>query len=90
MVKKVGWLVVSLVAAVSFAGAVGAINPQEKVNALWLVTAAACFYAVIYRFYASFLAAREVLSPRAFAGAILILAGILTVELKPMRFLSHP
>jgi carbon starvation protein len=58
MLKKLGWLFVSLVAAVSFAGAVGVVNPGEKVNALWLVTAAGCFYAVIYRFYASFLAAR--------------------------------
>jgi drug/metabolite transporter (DMT)-like permease len=44
----------------------------------------------VFAWVTSFLAAREVLSPRAAAGAILILAGILTVELKPMRFLSHP
>lgn len=56
--KKLVWLLVSLVAAISFAGAAGVINPGEKVNALWLVTAAGCFYAVIYRFYASFLAAK--------------------------------
>ncbi|KAF0219331.1 MAG: carbon starvation [Geobacteraceae bacterium] len=58
MMKKLVWLLVSLVAAISFAGAAGVINPGEKVNALWLVTAAGCFYAVIYRFYASFLAAK--------------------------------
>lgn len=34
------------------------VNPAEKVNALWLVTAAACFYMVAYRFYGAFLAAR--------------------------------
>jgi drug/metabolite transporter (DMT)-like permease len=44
----------------------------------------------VFAWVTSFLAAREVLCPRAAVGAILILAGILTVELKPMRFLSHP
>jgi drug/metabolite transporter (DMT)-like permease len=44
----------------------------------------------VFAWVTSFLVAREVLSPRAALGAILILAGILTVELKPMRFLSHP
>ncbi len=58
MLKKVFWLVVSLVAAVSLAVVTGLINPQEKVNALWLVVAAGCFYAVTYRYYAAFLAAK--------------------------------
>ncbi len=44
----------------------------------------------VFAWATSFLVAGEVLSPRAAAGAVLILAGILTVELKPMRFLSHP
>ncbi len=44
----------------------------------------------VFAWVTSFLAAGEVLSARAALGAILILAGILTVELKPMRFLSHP
>src|SRR3989339_485949 len=34
------------------------INPAEKINALWLVVAAACFYAIAYRFYATFIAAK--------------------------------
>lgn len=58
MLKKLVWLLVSLVAAISLAGAAGVINPGEKVNALWLVTAAGCFYAVMYRFYGAFLAAK--------------------------------
>ncbi len=58
MLKKAFWLVVSLVAAVSLAVVTGLINPQEKVNALWLVVAAGCFYAVTYRYYAAFLAAK--------------------------------
>ena len=35
-----------------------AINRGEHVSSLWLVAAAACTYAVAYRFYASFIAAR--------------------------------
>ncbi|HUI91926.1 MAG TPA: carbon starvation CstA family protein [Chitinivibrionales bacterium] len=57
-VKIVLWTVVSLIAAVSFAVVVGLVNPAEKVNALWIVTAAACFFAVTYRFYSSFIAAK--------------------------------
>src|SRR3990170_4890996 len=34
------------------------INPSEKVNALWLVVAAACFFVISYRLYGSFLTAR--------------------------------
>lgn len=56
--KKVFWLIISFIAALSLAVVAGIINPGEKVNALWIVTAAACFYAISYRFYASFLAAR--------------------------------
>lgn len=58
MLAKIGWFMVSVVAAVSLAIVAGILNPQEKVNALWLVTAAGCFYLVAYRFYASFLAAK--------------------------------
>lgn len=58
MLAKGVWLVVSLVAACSLAVVAGVVNPGEKVNALWLVTAAACFYMVAYRFYGAFLAAR--------------------------------
>lgn len=35
-----------------------AIRPAEKVNALWLVIAAACFFIIAYRLYGSFLAAK--------------------------------
>jgi carbon starvation protein len=37
---------------------VGIINPSEKINALWLIVAAGCFYVITYRFYGSFLAAK--------------------------------
>jgi carbon starvation protein len=36
----------------------GLLNPEEKVNGLWLVVAASCFYILAYRFYGRFLARR--------------------------------
>lgn len=58
MIKKIFWAGVSLLAALSLAVIVGIVHPQEKVNALWLVTAAACIYLISYRFYSAFLAAK--------------------------------
>jgi carbon starvation protein len=58
MLKKIIWIIISLIAAVSLSVVVGIFNPSEKINALWLVVAAACFYVITYRFYASFLAAK--------------------------------
>lgn len=58
MFKKIIWIFISLLAAFSIAVVVGVVRPEEKVNALWIVTAAACFYAIAYRFYSSFLAAK--------------------------------
>ena len=56
--KKIIWIIVSLIAGVSISVVTGIVNPAEKVNALWVVTAAGCFYAITYRLYASFLAAK--------------------------------
>ncbi len=58
MFKKTLWTIISLIAAFSLSVVVGIINPSEKINALWLVVAAGCFYVVTYRFYGSFLAAK--------------------------------
>lgn len=58
MWKKLLWMVVSFAGAVSLAIVTGIVSPQEKINALWIVVAAGCLYAVSYRFYASFLAAK--------------------------------
>jgi len=58
MFKKIVWIITAGVAAISLAMAAGIVNPGEKVNALWLVTAAGCFYAITYRFYGAFLAAK--------------------------------
>ncbi|HUI67496.1 MAG TPA: carbon starvation CstA family protein [Nitrospirota bacterium] len=57
-VKKMMWILISLIAGVSISIVTGIVNPAEKVNALWIITAAGCFYAITYRFYASFLAAK--------------------------------
>jgi carbon starvation protein len=56
--SKILWIVVSLVAAASLAVVVRIVNPAEKVNALWLVVAAGCFYVISYRFYAAFITSK--------------------------------
>ena len=50
------WGAVAVLAAVCLAGI--AINRGEPVNSMWMVVGAACTYAVGYRFYAKFIAAR--------------------------------
>ena len=56
LLRVVVWIAVALLGA----GALGAIalTRGEPVNAIWFVLAAACTYAVAYRFYSAFLAAR--------------------------------
>ncbi len=55
---KLAWGAVALLCAVAFGFVAGLVRPEEKVNALWLVVAASCFYALAYRFYGRFLAHR--------------------------------
>jgi carbon starvation protein len=55
---KILWALVALAAAWAVGMVVGVLHPAEKVNALWMVVAAACFYALAYRFYATFLATK--------------------------------
>ena len=54
------WALVAVLCAVAFGFVTGAFNPGEKVNGLWLVVAAACFYVLAFRFYGRFLARRVV------------------------------
>src|SRR4249919_931499 len=49
------WLAVALLGALALATI--ALHRGEKINALWLVVAAICVYAVGYRFYSKFIAA---------------------------------
>ena len=50
------WIAISALGAASFAWL--ALSRGESVNAAWLLTAALCTYAVGYRFYSKFLAAK--------------------------------
>ena len=50
------WAGVAVLCAVAFGHVTGVLNPDEKVNGLWLVVAASCFYVLAYRFYGRFLA----------------------------------
>jgi carbon starvation protein len=52
------WIFLSILFSFSFAVVTGIFNPQEKVNAIWLITAAGCFYILAYRFYGAFLASK--------------------------------
>jgi carbon starvation protein len=56
MVKILGWAVVALLGAVAV-GTV-AVHRGEPINALWLVVAATCCYALGYRFYSKFIAVK--------------------------------
>ena len=59
MQKNIGfitWVLVGLFG--TFALSTIALNRGESINALWLITAAVCIYAIAYRFYASWIAAK--------------------------------
>jgi carbon starvation protein len=56
IIRNLAWILVSILGA--FCLAVIAINRGESVNSFWLVVASACAYAVGFRFYAKFIAAR--------------------------------
>ncbi|MBI5918818.1 MAG: carbon starvation protein A [Nitrosomonadales bacterium] len=50
------WIAVAVLGASALGGI--ALNRGESVNALWFITAALCVYALAYRFYAAWIAAR--------------------------------
>jgi carbon starvation protein len=54
--STVGWIAVALLGAGALGGI--ALNRGESVNSLWLIVAALCVYALGYRFYSAFIAAR--------------------------------
>jgi carbon starvation protein len=56
MLRAVAWTAVALAGA--WAVGVLALVRGETVNAIWFVVAAVCVYAIAYRFYGAFLAAR--------------------------------
>jgi carbon starvation protein len=53
---KILWAIIAAIGAASLG--VVALSRGETVNALWLVVAAICVYAIAYRFYSKFLANR--------------------------------
>jgi carbon starvation protein len=56
LLPVLAWALVSLLAGIALA--VVAVHRGEPINALWLVMGAACCYALGYRFYSKFLAAK--------------------------------
>ena len=62
-IQSVTWIGVSLLGATAFATI--ALTRGESINAMWLVIAALCTYAIGYRFYSGFIAAKALaLDPR--------------------------
>jgi carbon starvation protein len=55
-IKKLVWVLVAILGTGAFS--VIALSRGESINALWLITAAVCIYAIAYRFYAAWIAAR--------------------------------
>ncbi len=58
--KALVWVLTATACAVAFGFVAGIVNPGERVNGLWLVVAAACFYVLAFRFYGRWLARRVV------------------------------
>ena len=60
VLKLVLWGFLAVLGSVALAFVVGFVNPQEKVNGLWLVVAAACIYVLTFRFYGRWISRRVV------------------------------
>ena len=58
--KLVLWGFLAVLGSVALAFVVGPVNPNEKVNGLWLVVAAACIYVLAFRFYGRWISRRVV------------------------------
>jgi carbon starvation protein len=53
MLKKLFWFGVALLGAFAFAGI--ALNRGETINAMWIIVASVCVYAIGYRFYSKWI-----------------------------------
>jgi len=58
VIGSILWILVAACFVIAFAMVTRVFYPEEKINALWLVVAAGCFFAFAYRFYGAFLAAK--------------------------------
>jgi carbon starvation protein len=56
ILQRVAWLGVAILGASAVGGI--ALHRGETINALWLIVAAACIYALAYRFYSAWIAAK--------------------------------
>jgi carbon starvation protein len=56
LLRSLIWLVVMILGALAVA--IIALHRGEQINAMWLVVAACCTYAMAYRFYSKFIAAK--------------------------------
>ena len=54
--QRIAWSLVAVLGAAAVGGI--ALNRGESINAIWFVAAAACVYALAYRFYSAWIAAR--------------------------------
>jgi carbon starvation protein len=60
LVSSLIWALLAVLGAIALAFVTGIMSPQEQVNGLWLVVAAACIYVLAFRFYARWIAQRVV------------------------------
>ena len=60
VLRLILWAFLAVLGAVALAFVTGLVNPDEKVNGLWLVVAAGCIYVLAYRFYGRWLARQVV------------------------------
>lgn len=56
LLKNLLWIGTAILGAAAIGGI--AMNRGESINAVWFITAAVCVYAIAYRFYAAWIAAR--------------------------------
>ncbi|MEN6628581.1 MAG: carbon starvation CstA family protein [Sulfuricella sp.] len=56
ILSRIGWLLVAVLGAAAVGGV--ALNRGESINALWFIAAAVCVYALAYRFYSAWIAAK--------------------------------
>src|SRR5512142_647109 len=56
LMKEFTWIIVAITGASALGGI--ALNRGESVNALWFIVAALCVYAIGYRFYSAWIAAK--------------------------------
>ena len=58
--KLVLWGFLAILGSVALSFVTGLVHPQEKVNGLWLVVAAACIYVLVFRCYGRWISQRVV------------------------------